>query len=67
MGVGEVVVHLEGVGELDGRFFGLAFIRVALSALEVALLLLIGIAMATYGETKCKRCGQDCGDPCYWS
>ena len=63
--IGEVVVYLERVGELDGRLFQLALVGVALAALEVSLLLLIGIAMTAHGETKCERNSQNrCDSSC---
>ena len=60
VGLGEVTVDLEGVGELDGRLLELALVGIAFAAFEVPLLLLVGIAMTTHGETKCKRYSQDC-------
>jgi hypothetical protein len=49
VGIGEVVVDLESVLELNHRFFKLALISVAFAAFEVSLLLLVGIAMTTRG------------------
>ncbi len=60
VGLGEVPVDLEGVGELDGRLFELALAGIAFAAFEVPLFFLVGIAMTTHGQTKCKRYSQDC-------
>jgi hypothetical protein len=49
VGVGEVVVNLESVLELNHRFFELALIGIAFTAFEISLLFLIGIAMTTRG------------------
>ncbi len=57
---GKVAIHLESVGELDGRLLQFALIGVAFAAFKVALLLLVGIAMTTQAETKCERQSQDC-------
>ena len=56
---GKVAVDFEGVGELDGRLLVLALVGITLSALEIALFLLVRVAMAARGETKRKREGQD--------
>ena len=56
----EVMVDLEGVGELDGRFLEFALVGISFAAFKVPLLLLVGIAMTTHSETKCKRYSQDC-------
>jgi hypothetical protein len=55
VGLGEVTVDLKGVGELDGRLLELALVGIAFAAFKVPLLLLVGIAMTTDRQTKCKR------------
>jgi hypothetical protein len=54
MALGEVVVDLERVVELDRRFFEFALVRVAFAAFKVFLFLLIGVAVAAGGETQRK-------------
>ena len=60
VGLGEVMVDFEGVGELDRRLLELALVGIAFAAFEVPLLLLVGITMTTHGQTKRKRYRQDC-------
>ena len=60
MGLGKVMVDLQSVGELNPRLHELALVGIALTAFKVPLLQLVGIAMTTCRETKCKRNSQDC-------
>ena len=47
VGFGKPAIYLGGVAELNDRFTILAFIKVALSALEILLLAHIGIVRTT--------------------
>jgi len=58
--VTEVTVNLKRIRELNGCFLQLALVGVPLAALKIALLFLVGIAMAAHGKTKCERDGQNC-------
>jgi hypothetical protein len=57
MRVGEVLVDLQSVRELDHGFLILPISFVSLAALEVLMLAYVGVVIATGGESESQRYG----------